>query len=97
MDGEYFLLARFTRVDNGFKFAEQDQRLDDLSMSINRQHHISVQINDELDVHHGILQELDTDLDRTDSRVRKARKKLDTLARGVKENSKPYIVMFLGG
>lgn len=71
---------------------EQDQRLDELSHSINRQHHISIQINDELDVHQGLLQEFDADLDRTDSRLRKARRKLDTLARGVKENgSCPFI------
>jgi syntaxin 8 len=65
---------------------EQDHRLDQLSHSINRQHHISLEINDELDVHHGLLQELDTDIDRTDSRLRKARRKLDTLAKGVKAN-----------
>jgi len=45
-----------------------------------------LQINDELDVHHGLLQELDTDIDRTDSRLRKARRKLDVVAKGVKEN-----------
>jgi len=65
---------------------EQDQRLDELSYSVNRQHHISLQINDELDVHQGLLQGLESDLDSTDSRLRKARKKLDTFARGVKEN-----------
>jgi len=65
---------------------EQDQRLDELSYSINRQHHISLQINDELDVHQGLLQGLESDLDNTDSRLRKARRKLDTFARGLKEN-----------
>ncbi|KAJ3515047.1 hypothetical protein NLJ89_g2010 [Agrocybe chaxingu] len=65
---------------------EQDHHLDQLSHSINRQHHISLQINDELDVHHGLLQDLDTDIDRTDTRMRRARRKLDRVARGVKEN-----------
>lgn len=65
---------------------EQDQHLDHLSHSINRQHHISLQINDELDVHHGLLQDLDTDIDRTQNRLGKARKKLDRVARGVKNN-----------
>jgi hypothetical protein len=65
---------------------EQDQHLDHLSHSINRQHHISLQINDELDVHHGLLQDLDADIDRTQSRLGKARKKLDRVARGVKNN-----------
>ena len=77
---------------NLFKFSsndrcqEQDQLLDELSSSVNRQHHISLQINDELDVHHGLLEGLDSDLDRTDSRLRTARRKLDTFAQGVKEN-----------
>lgn len=65
---------------------EQDQHLDHLSHSINRQHHISLQINEELDVHHGLLQDLDADIDRTQSRLGKARKKLDRVARGVKNN-----------
>jgi len=78
------LVSVLQKFENSF--TEQDLRLDELSHSINRQHHISVQINDELDVHQGLLQEFDADLDRTDSRLRKARRKLDTLARGVKEN-----------
>jgi len=71
---------------------EQDQRLDELSSSVNRQHHISLQINDELDVHHGLLEGLDSDLDRTDSRLRKARRKLDTFAQGVKENGSVVVI-----
>ena len=66
---------------------EQDQRLDQLSHSVNRQHHLSVQINDELDVHHGLLQELDTGIDRTGARLGSARRRLDNVARGIKENS----------
>jgi len=65
---------------------EQDQHLDLLSHSINRQHHISLQINEELDVHSGLLQELDTQLDRTEGRLGRARRSLDKVARGVKNN-----------
>lgn len=65
---------------------EQDQHLDQLSHSINRQHHISLQINEELDVHHGLLQDLDTDIDRTQNRLGNARRKLDVVAKGVKNN-----------
>ncbi len=96
MVSNFFLVSLRTLTKNS-NFAEQDQRIDELSNSINRQHHISLQINDELDTHHGLLQELDTDLDRTESRLRKARRKLDTLARGVKGNSMPYPVMLSGG
>ena len=75
-----------SKVSSECQTQDQDQRLDELSYSINRQHHISLQINDELDVHHGLLQGLDSDIDNTNSRLRKARRKLDTFARGVKEN-----------
>ena len=60
--------------------------LDRLANSISRQHHISLQINDELDVHTGLLEELDTDLDRTGDRLRSARRRLDTVARGAVAN-----------
>ncbi|KXN85651.1 Syntaxin-52 [Leucoagaricus sp. SymC.cos] len=66
---------------------EQDDHLDRLSQSISRQHHISLQINDELDVHSGLLEELDTDIDRTHSRLSSARRRLDRVAQGAKENS----------
>ncbi|KAF8960617.1 hypothetical protein BDZ97DRAFT_1294759 [Flammula alnicola] len=69
-----------------FIMQEQDQHLDHLSNSINRQHHISLQINEELDVHHGLLQELDADIDRTQGSLGRARRKLDHVARGVKNN-----------
>ncbi|KAF8234513.1 hypothetical protein L208DRAFT_828805 [Tricholoma matsutake] len=65
---------------------EQDEQLDRLSHSISRQHHISLQINDELDVHTGLLEELDTELDRTESRMSSARRRLDQVAKGAKEN-----------
>ena len=65
---------------------EQDQYLDLLSHSINRQHHMSLQINEELDVHSNLLEELDTQLDHTEGRLGRARKSLDKVARGVKNN-----------
>ena len=65
---------------------EQDAHLDRLSQSIGRQRDISLQINDELDVHTGLLEGLDHDLDRTDSRLTHARRRLDRVARGAKEN-----------
>ena len=70
---------------------EQDQRLDILSNSISRQHHISLQINDELDSHVGLLEELDNDVDRTSSRLRAARKRLDQVAKGAKNNGCVFI------
>ncbi|TFK47383.1 hypothetical protein OE88DRAFT_1666127 [Heliocybe sulcata] len=74
---------------------DQDAQLEVLSSSINRQHHISLQINDELDQHTGLLEELDTDLDRTDSRLSGARRGLDRVAKGAKENSSTVIIAIL--
>ena len=65
---------------------DQDVHLDELSRSITRQRDISLQINDELDVHTGLLEGLDHDLDRTDSRLTGARRKLDRVAKGAREN-----------
>jgi syntaxin 8 len=68
--------------------SEQDGHLDQLSHSIHRQRDISLQINDELDVHTGLLEELDTELDQTEGRLSGARRRLERVARGTKENGK---------
>lgn len=70
---------------------EQDVHLDRLSHSINRQRDLSLQINDELDVHTGLLEGLDTDLDGTGDRMRAARRRLDRVAKGAKENSACFL------
>ena len=66
---------------------QQDVHLDDLSQSINRQRDLSLQINDELDVHTGLLEEMDQELDHTAGRLSRARQRLDRVAKGAKENS----------
>lgn len=75
-----------------FLMSEQDTRLDALSHSINRQHHLSIQINDELDVHHGLLEELDTGIDRTTNRLGRAGRRLNRVAKGIKENSSAFMI-----
>lgn len=66
--------------------SDQDVHLDSLSQSINRQHDLSLQINDELDVHTGLLEGLDGDLNHTEGRLGGARRRLDRVAKGAKEN-----------
>ena len=66
---------------------DQDVHLDQLAHSIGRQRDLSLQINEELDVHHGLLESMDEELDRTGNRLSQARRKLDRVARGAKENS----------
>jgi len=74
---------------------EQDNHLDHLSHSINRQRDISLQINSELDVHTGLLEGLDADLDRTGDRLGRARKQLDKFARGMKGNGATIFIGLL--
>jgi len=65
---------------------DQDTQLESLSHSIGRQHHISLQINDELEEHAGLLDALDVDMDRTDNRLQSARRALDKVSKGAKDN-----------
>ena len=67
-------------------FLEQDEHLDNLSRSVGRQRDISLQINDELTVHTGLLSELEEEVDETHGRLGNARKKLERFRRGVKGN-----------
>jgi len=85
MDGPYLCISSSAGMLN--RSVDQDAYLDQLSHSINRQRDLSMQINDEIDVHHGLLQELDTELDRTDARMSGARRKLDRFARSARNNS----------
>lgn len=65
---------------------EQDTHLDRLSNSIRNQRDISLQIGDELDVHTGLLESLDHELDSTENRLGRARRRLNHVADGAKEN-----------
>ncbi|KAF8132321.1 hypothetical protein EV363DRAFT_1327646 [Boletus edulis] len=74
---------------------DQDTRLDHLSSSIYRQHHISLQINDELEMHTGLLGALDTELDGTQAHMAGARRRLTRVARGAKENGSTVTIGLL--
>lgn len=80
---------------------DQDVHLDNLSHSINRQRDLSLQINGELEEHTGLLESLDEELDRTSGRLSGARRRLDKVAKGAKENGESldyfdYVVLTLG-
>lgn len=80
------------------KCVDQDTHLDRLSNSIRNQRDISLQINDELEVHTGLLESLDHELDTTGDRLSRARRRLDHVARGAKDNgacSTPLLRLFL--
>ncbi|TFY57293.1 hypothetical protein EVJ58_g7111 [Rhodofomes roseus] len=74
---------------------DQDVHLDRLSHSINRQRDLSLQINDELDVHTGLLEELDHELDHTGSRLSGARRNLERVAKGARDNSSTVMIALL--
>lgn len=76
--------------------ADQDVHLDSLSRSVTRQRDLSMQINDELEVHTGLLEELDHDLDNTGIRMGRARQRLGRVADGAKEHGESGPVESLG-
>ncbi|SJL09262.1 uncharacterized protein ARMOST_12639 [Armillaria ostoyae] len=61
---------------------DQDNHLDALSHSINRQRDVSLQINSELNTHTALLDGLDQDLDTTHSRLNTARRSLERVSKG---------------
>ncbi|KAI9257654.1 hypothetical protein BY458DRAFT_492274 [Sporodiniella umbellata] len=67
---------------------DQDQDLDDLSEAIRRQRELGLLIGDELESHAILIDETEGMVDRTDQRLKKAKKKLDYVGRKVKDNSK---------
>jgi len=87
-DGEIYQMNEQIMTD-------QDTRLDHLSHSINRQRDISLHINSELDVHTGLLEGLDSDLDRTNNRLGRARRQLDKFSRGMKGNGASIFIALL--
>ncbi|KAN0126033.1 hypothetical protein V8E52_001240 [Russula decolorans] len=74
---------------------DQDVHLDTLSRSITRQHDLSMHINDELEVHTGLLEELDHDLDDTGIRLGRARQRLGRVANGAKEHGSALTIALL--
>lgn len=75
------------QIAAGLTVPEQDETLDALSAAIRRQRDLSLTISSELELHSSLIEETDAALDHTDSRLRKASKRLDTFTRRAKENS----------
>ena len=68
------------------QMASQDNQLDALSASIGRQHHLSLQMNDELETHAELLEEMDTAVESTGARLGRASRRLDRVAKSLKEH-----------
>lgn len=67
---------------------DQDERLNLLSHSIGRQNDLSLQIGSELDMHHQLLEETDTAMDRTAASLGRAKRRLDKVADEAKQHGK---------
>lgn len=65
---------------------DQDQHLDALSASLNRQHEMSLQMNEELDLHRELLEEFDRDTNRTGLRLGGASNQMDRLRNSLKDH-----------
>lgn len=74
---------------------DQDEQLDRLGDSIGRQRELSIQIGDELDDHVQMLDDVEQHVDRHQSRLDGARKRLGTIARKARDNSQLTIILIL--
>ncbi|KAI9010962.1 hypothetical protein CLU79DRAFT_806053 [Phycomyces nitens] len=75
--------------------SNQDDDLDQLSLVIGRHRELGLLIGDELESHAQLIDETETMVDRTDARLRKAKKRLDYVGRKVKDNKSICIVIGL--
>ena len=66
--------------------AEQDEQLDMLGRSIGRQRELTMAIGDELDSHILLLDDVEDGVDRHQTRLDGARRKLDDVARKARDN-----------
>ncbi|KAN0061198.1 hypothetical protein ACQY0O_006933 [Thecaphora frezii] len=73
----------------------QDTHLDHLSASIARQQQLSLQMGDELDLHHELLEDFDQQADRTGLRIGGASRRLETLRESVRDHGSIYIIVAL--
>lgn len=65
---------------------DQDDQLDRLGESIGRQHQLSIQIGDELDGHVALLDGIDGDVERHQSRLDNAKRRINKIRRSAGEN-----------
>lgn len=74
---------------------QQDEQLDRLGESIGRQRELSMQIGDELDSHVAMLDEVESATDRHQSRLDRASKALNKVARSAGENKQITSIVVL--
>ncbi|CEP22200.1 Syntaxin-8 AltName: Full=SNARE protein related to mammalian syntaxin 8; AltName: Full=ULP1-interacting protein 2 [Cyberlindnera jadinii] len=74
---------------------EQDTHLDSLAESVRRQHGLSVEINDELEGQHILLDDLEAQLDSSDRRLNQGHRRLKHFTRKAKEHGQWITIIVL--
>lgn len=74
---------------------EQDEQLDRLGVSIGRQRELSIQIGDELDDHIQMLDDVEQHMDRHQTTLNGARRRLGKFMRKAKENTQLTVILIL--
>lgn len=74
---------------------EQDSHLDRLAKSVSRQHHLGLQIHEELEDHVQLLDEMDVLTDSSQTRLSLAKQRLTTFSRKAKDNGSILTIVIL--
>ncbi|CAD6896605.1 unnamed protein product [Tilletia laevis] len=74
---------------------EQDGQLDQLSASVTRQRDLGLQMNEELELHHDLLTDLETGTDGTELRLGRASRRLDQVSKSLKEHGSTWTILGL--
>lgn len=74
---------------------EQDAHLDRLAASVGRQHQLSLDINNELDSHLELLEEVDELTEGSSRRLQNAQKRLNTFSRKARNNGSLLTIVIL--
>lgn len=74
---------------------DQDSRLGALATSVSRQHELSIQIENELDSHLELLDDVDELTDHSQSRLEDAKRRLDVFSRKARENGHVTTIVLL--
>jgi len=91
-DGEEAESGELLRLQRTLR-DEQDQHLESLSQVLGRQKQLGQMIGDEMDLQNEMLEDLDSDVDRTRGRMGRTMKTLDKVSKGAKNRKGTIAIM----
>ncbi|KAL9939490.1 hypothetical protein V8E36_001307 [Tilletia maclaganii] len=74
---------------------DQDGQLDQLSASLGRQRDLGLQMNEELELQHELIQDLEGGVDGTELRLGRASRRLDQVSKSLKEHGSTWTILGL--